>query len=337
MSRLLASEWGIRLGFFGGVLLAMAAWEVLAPRRPRIVTTPVRWASNLGLVFLNSAVLRVVAPFGLVGVASLAETHGWGLFQSIALPYWLGVAVGVILLDLAVYLQHVMFHAVPLFWRLHMVHHADLDFDATTGVRFHTLEILLSFGIKGSAVLLLGTPPVSVLIFEVLLNAMSMFNHGNVRMPAWLDRVLRWFVVTPEMHRVHHSVIIQETNCNFGFNLTWWDFLLGTYRDQPTEGHMGMTIGLSQFRDQRRADRLHWMLLLPFAGKSGEYPLNGRGPERSETRNKDMQLDAQSVSDECPPHAAYHVQEGQIHAGGPQAADRGSTLKADMFGPDGFR
>ncbi len=171
MSRFLASEWGIRLGCFGGVLMAMAVWEVLAPRRPWLVGKAVRWASNLGLVFLNSVLLRVLAPFGLVGVAALAEAGGWGLFQNVALPYWVSVAAGVVLLDLAIYLQHVMLHAVPLFWRLHMVHHADLDFDVTTGVRFHTLEILLSFGIKGSAVLLLGTPPVCVLIFEVLLNA----------------------------------------------------------------------------------------------------------------------------------------------------------------------
>ena len=286
MSHFLASEPGIRLSCFGGVLVAMAVWEALAPRRPRTVSRPVRWVSNLGLVFLNSLLLRLVAPLGTVGVAVLAETRGFGLFPNLALPYWLSVVAGVVLLDLAVYLQHVMFHAVPLFWRLHMVHHADLDFDVTTGVRFHTLEILLSFGIKGSVVLLLGPPPVAVLIFEVLLNATSMFNHGNVRMPVWLDRLLRWFVVTPEMHRVHHSVIVPETNSNFGFNLPWWDVLLGTYRDQPAAGHTEMTIGLSQFRDERQADRLHWMLLLPFGGKTGDYPVNRHGEEPSATKSR---------------------------------------------------
>ena len=286
MWHFLASEPGIRLSFFSGVLVAMVVWEALAPRRPWTVGKPVRWASNLGLVFLNSLLLRLVAPLGTVGVAVFAETRGWGLFQNLALPYWLSVVAGVVLLDLAVYLQHVMFHAVPLFWRLHMVHHADLDFDVTTGLRFHTLEILLSFGIKGSVVLLLGSPSVSVLIFEVLLNATSMFNHGNVRMPVWLDRLLRWFVVTPEMHRVHHSVMASETNSNFGFNLPWWDFLLGTYRDQPAEGHTGMTIGLSQFRDERRADWLLWMLLLPFAGKTGDYPISTRGSESSATKTR---------------------------------------------------
>lgn len=277
MWQFLASEPGIRLSFFCGVLVAMAVWETLAPRRPWTVGRMTRSMSNLGLVLLNSVLLRLLAPLGVVGVAVLAETHGWGLFQNLAVPSWLSVVAGVVLLDLAVYLQHVMLHAIPLFWRLHMVHHADLDFDVTTGVRFHTLEILLSFGIKGAVVLLLGMPPVSVLIFEVLLNATSMFNHGNVRMPAWLDRVLRCFVVTPEMHRVHHSVIVQETNSNFGFNLPWWDFMLGTYRAQPAEGHTGMTIGLSQFRDPIRADWLHWMLLLLLAGKTGDYPVNRRG------------------------------------------------------------
>ena len=202
-------------------------------------------------------------------MAIAVEARGWGLFHKLVPPGWLSIAAAVVLLDLAIYVQHVVFHAVPLLWRLHMVHHADLDFDVTTGVRFHTLEILLSFGIKAAVVLLLGPPPVSVLIFEVLLNATSMFNHGNVRMPAGLDRLLRWFVVTPEMHRVHHSVIASETNRNFGFNLPWWDFVFGTYQAQPVEGHTGMTIGLSYFRNPLRADRLHWMLLLPFAGETG--------------------------------------------------------------------
>jgi sterol desaturase/sphingolipid hydroxylase (fatty acid hydroxylase superfamily) len=160
-----------------------------------------------------------------------------------------------------------------------MVHHADLDFDVTTGVRFHAIEILLSMGIKMAAVVLLGAPAMGVVVFEVLLNATSMFNHGNVRLPAWLDRVLRLVVVTPEMHRVHHSVHARETNSNFGFNLPWWDFLLGTYRAQPADGHEDMTIGLTQFRDERRVERLHWMLLLPFLGCPGDYPINRRGKD----------------------------------------------------------
>jgi sterol desaturase/sphingolipid hydroxylase (fatty acid hydroxylase superfamily) len=253
----------------------MAAWEVLAPRRRLTTAKPVRWASNLGLVVLDTVAARLLLPLGAVGVALLAEERGWGLFNNLPLPAWLAVALSVVALDFVIYLQHVLFHAVPLLWRLHLVHHADLDFDVTTGVRFHTLEILLSLGIKAAAVILLGAPALAVLVFEVLLNATSLFNHGNVRLPAWLDRVLRLVVVTPEMHRVHHSVDPRETNSNFGFNLPWWDFLLGTYRAQPAAGHEGMTIGLEQFRDER-VERLHWMLALPFVGRVGDYPINRR-------------------------------------------------------------
>lgn len=272
-------EAGVRLGCFVGVFLAMAAWEVLAPRRILRTGKTMRWGSNLGLVVLNSVLTRFVAPLGAVGFALFAESQGWGLFNSVNAPAWLAVVVSVIVLDFAIYLQHVMFHAVPLFWRLHRVHHADLDFDVTTGLRFHTLEILLSLGIKAMAVFLLGPPALAVLIFEVLLNATSMFNHSNVRMPLGLDRVLRWLVVTPDMHRVHHSVHSRETNSNFGFNLPWWDRVMGTYRDQPAEGHTEMTIGLDDFRDERIADRLHHMLLIPITGPTGDYPLNQRGPE----------------------------------------------------------
>jgi len=284
----LKSEAGIRLICFAGVFLVMLAWEVIAPRRRLQIRRPLRWSSNLGLVGLNTVLMRLVAPLGAVGVALFAESRGWGLFQCVEVPGWFAILASVILLDLAIYLQHVMFHAVPLFWRLHMVHHADLDFDVTTGLRFHTVEILLSFGIKAAAVLLLGAPAVAVLVFEVLLNATSMFNHSNIRMPIAMDRVLRWVVVTPDMHRVHHSVYSRETNSNFGFNLPWWDRLLGTYRDQPAKGHGGMTIGLSEFRDERIADRLHRMLLLPIFGRSGDYPVNrrGRDPDKVATTQR---------------------------------------------------
>lgn len=282
----LSHEPVVRFACFAGVLLLMALWEALAPRRRLTVRRPARWFSNLGLIVLDTLVVRFLAPLGALGVAVLAAQRGWGLFNNVALPGWLAVALSVVALDLAIYFQHLMFHAVPLLWRLHMVHHADLDFDATTGVRFHTLEILLSLLIKMAAVILLGAPAVAVVIFEVLLNATSLFNHGNVRLPAALDRVLRLVVVTPEMHRVHHSVRPRETNSNFGFNLPWWDYLFGTYRAQPADGHEGMTVGLAQFRDERVADRLHWMLLLPFVGRPGAYPLGrregGGGPEGPE-------------------------------------------------------
>jgi sterol desaturase/sphingolipid hydroxylase (fatty acid hydroxylase superfamily) len=278
MTGLYQFEPAIRVACFVGVLATMAVWEMLAPRRGLTIKRPWRWASNLGLVFLNSLLLRLVAPLGAVGVALAAERLEWGLFNAIAVPRWIAVVSSVVLLDFAIYLQHVMFHAVPLFWRLHMVHHADLDIDVTTGVRFHTIEILLSLGIKSAVILLLGPPAVAVLIFEVLLNATSMFNHSNVRMPLWLDRVLRWLVVTPDMHRVHHSWYRQETNSNFGFNHPWWDRLMGTYRDQPADGHTAMTIGLSQLRDEQKSERLHWMLWLPFTKSLGDYPLNRAAP-----------------------------------------------------------
>ncbi len=282
------TEAGIRLLFFVGVLLVMIVWELVAPKRQLQIRRPFRWSSNLGLVAINTILLRLVAPLGAVGVALFAQSRGWGLFEYIDVPGWIAILLSIVLLDFAIYLQHVMFHAVPLFWRLHMVHHADLDFDVTTGLRFHTVEILLSFGIKAAVVLLLGAPAVAVLAFEVLLNATSMFNHSNIRMPVAVDRILRWLVVTPDMHRVHHSVYARETNSNFGFNLPWWDRWLGTYHDQPTQGHTGMTIGLSDFRDERIADRLHRMLLLPITGRPGDYPINRRGgaPDRVATEQQ---------------------------------------------------
>jgi sterol desaturase/sphingolipid hydroxylase (fatty acid hydroxylase superfamily) len=273
---LLRYESLIRLGCFAGVLLLMALWEALAPRRRRSVSRPLRWSSNLGLTALNTLAVRFLVPVGAVGTALVAEQRGWGVLNNVAVPGWLAVVLAVVGLDFFIYLQHVLFHAVPLLWRLHMVHHADLDFDATTGVRFHTIEILLSMGIKMAAVALLGAPALGVVAFEVLLNATSLFNHGNVRLPGWLDRLLRLVVVTPEMHRVHHSAKVSETNSNFGFNLPWWDWLFGTYRPQPAAGHEGMTIGLEQFRDER-VERLDCMLALPFLGQTGAYPVNRPG------------------------------------------------------------
>ena len=272
---LLHHEAALRLGFFFGMLALMALWEVLAPRRALTTSKTVRWASNLGIVVLNSVLLRLLFPAAAVGVAALAAQRGWGLLNNLVPPYWLAVTLSVVALDFAIYLQHVMFHAVPALWRLHRMHHADLDFDVTTGARFHPIEIILSMLIKFAAILVLGPPAVAVMIFEVLLNATAMFNHGNVRLPAALDRVLRWLVVTPDMHRVHHSVEDDETNSNFGFNLPWWDRLFGTYRDQPRAGHQGMTIGIRGFRDPKRLT-LPWMLILPFIGKVTDYAINRR-------------------------------------------------------------
>ncbi len=271
-----ANEGPIRLGFFAGMLAAVALWEIAAPRRRLTTSKLVRWFGNLGIVVINSILLRLIFPVLAVGVAVAAEESGIGLFNMLEAPVWLAILGAVILLDLAIYMQHVMFHAVPALWRLHMMHHADLDFDVTTGARFHPIEIVLSMLIKMAVVALLGAPPLAVLIFEVLLNATAMFNHANARLKPGLDRILRLVVVTPDMHRVHHSAVAQETNSNFGFNLPWWDRLLGTYRAQPEAGHEGMTIGLNQFREPRRLT-LPWMLALPFIGKVGGYPINRRG------------------------------------------------------------
>ncbi len=272
---ILDMEPAIRLGIFLGVFAIMAGWEALLPRRARSVSRWIRWPSNLGIVAVNTLLLRVLIPTAAVGLALTGEARGWGLLNALALPYWLSVVLAVVLLDLAIYLQHVMFHAVPALWRLHRMHHADLDFDVTTGARFHPIEILLSMALKLGVVAALGAPALAVLVFEVLLNATAMFNHANARLPERLDRVLRWIVVTPDMHRVHHSVVPRETNSNFGFNLPWWDRLLGTYRAQPAAGHTAMTIGLEQFRDQGDL-RLDRMLVQPFRGEAGHVSINRR-------------------------------------------------------------
>ena len=272
---ILAVEPLIRMGAFAGVLALMALWELLAPRRPQAIGRRVRWTNNLGVVVVDTLIVRFLFPTAAVGIALLGENRGWGLFNNLALPSWIEIVAAVVLLDLVIYLQHVLFHAVPALWRLHRVHHADLEFDVTTGVRFHPVEIVLSMLIKLGAVAALGAPAAGVLLFEVLLNASSMFEHGNVRLPERLDRALRWVVVTPEMHRVHHSVVPRETNSNFGFNLSWWDRLFGTYRPQPTAGHEAMTIGIEAFRDPSEL-RLDRMLLQPLRGGSGRYPLSRR-------------------------------------------------------------
>ena len=253
----------IRLGFFLGVFALMALWELVAPRRSRAVGRVARWPNNLGVAVVDTIAVRLIFPTAAVGMALSAEERGWGLLNILDWPAWLVVPVAVLLLDLAIYGQHVAFHYVPVLWRLHRMHHADLDFDVTTGVRFHPIEIVLSMIIKIAVVAALGAPAISVVIFEVLLNATSMFNHGNVRLPERLDRILRWIVVTPEMHRVHHSIVRTETDSNFGFNQPWWDYLFGTYRAQPAAGHEGMTIGIDRFREAGEL-RLDRMLLQPF-------------------------------------------------------------------------
>jgi len=262
----LANEPTVRLTAFAVVLAVMVIWEVLAPRRSRPLARRRRWPANLGIVVLNSIIIRLLFPAAAVGVALTAETQGWGLLHRYDVPSWVAVVAGVVVLDLAIYLQHVMFHAVPALWRLHRMHHADLDIDVTTGARFHPVEIMISMLIKFAAIAALGVPPVAVALFEVLLNATSMFNHGNVRIPPALEPALRRLVVTPDMHRVHHSIERDETNSNFGFNLSIWDRLFGTYRAQPRAGHQAMAIGIPDFRDAAECNSITGMLAIPFHG-----------------------------------------------------------------------
>jgi len=272
---MLAYEPHIRLTAFAGVFVVMATWEFIGPRREQTVGRGWRWPNNLGVLVVDALLVRIIFPTTAVALALFAEARGLGLFNVVALPTWFGLVASVILLDLAIYFQHVLFHAVPVLWRLHRMHHADLEIDVTTGLRFHPIEILLSMVIKLTVVVAVGAPAVAVLIFEVILNATSMFNHSNVRMRDGFDRVLRWLVVTPDMHRIHHSILSCETNSNFGFNLPWWDRLFGTYRAQPAADHEHMTIGIDQFRDPRELG-LDRMLLQPFRGDAGGYPLGNR-------------------------------------------------------------
>lgn len=270
---MLAYEEQIRLAVFFGALVAVGLVEMAAPRRKLSEKKLVRWTNNLGIVLLYTVLLRLIFPVLAVSMAQLSARNGWGFLNMVDLPLWLEVLVAVVILDLLIYLQHVMFHAIPALWRLHRMHHADLDYDVTTGLRFHPIEIILSMGIKLAAVALIGPSAIAVFLFEMLLNGMAMFNHGNFRLPIWLDNTLRWVVVTPDMHRVHHSVSPSEANTNFGFNLSWWDRLLGTYLPQPRDGHTGMTIGLGMFRESRELwlDRL---LTQPFRKGGRDYAIN---------------------------------------------------------------
>jgi len=254
----LDTELFIRVGAALCVFLVLALWEVFAPRRAMVIGRARRWPANLGIVVLDALLVRLLIPVAAVGVAVIAAQRGWGLLNITPWPMWLEVLLGFLVLDLVIYAQHFAFHKVPVLWRLHRMHHADLDIDVSTGLRFHPIEIVLSMLIKIAVVVLIGVPAIAVIAFEVALNATSMFNHSNAAMPKWLDRIVRLLMVTPDMHRVHHSVLRHETDSNFGFNLPWWDRLFGTYRPQPQAGHDRMTIGLPIFRDPQelRLDRL---------------------------------------------------------------------------------
>jgi sterol desaturase/sphingolipid hydroxylase (fatty acid hydroxylase superfamily) len=262
----------VRLSVFFGVFTAMILWEFFRPRRLLPYPRRQRWVANLGLTFLNMALVRITVGGAAYATALFTAEQGVGLLHWATLPPWAAVLVTLVGLDFAIYLQHVMFHAVPALWRLHRVHHADLGFDATTGLRFHPIEIFLSFGFKLAVVVLLGAVPWAVVAFEIILNASSLFNHGNVAMPEFIDHWLRWLLVTPDMHRIHHSARVVEANSNFGFSVSWWDRLCGTYRAAPALGHAGMEIGLSDYRTPLNLGQL---LLLPFQGDAGRYTFAG--------------------------------------------------------------
>ena len=266
-SYLLEHQTALRLALFLAVLAAMAAWEHAAPARaPREPWTR-RWRTNLGVAVFNTLLLRVALPTTAIGMAELAAAQGWGLFNQYPVAGWLAVAAGVAALDLVVYFQHVMFHAVPALARLHAAHHADPDFDTTTGIRFHPAEIVLSMFIKYAAIVTLGAPALAVLLFELLLNLTALFNHGNVRLPAALDSALRWALVTPDMHRIHHSVVEAERNSNYGFCLAIWDRLFGTYTIEPAGGQAALRIGLPEFPDARVSTTFAGLLWIPFHGR----------------------------------------------------------------------
>lgn len=244
-------EMTIRIACAVTVFAVMALWEATAPRRRMVAGRRARWPGNFGIFLIDIVAVRLLVPAAAVGVALVAAERGWGLLHNLPLPTWVQLVAGFVALDLIIYLQHRVFHAVPVLWRVHRMHHADVDIDVTTGNRFHPIEILLSMAIKIAAVIALGVPAVAVVAFEVVLNATSMFNHSNVALPAWLEPLARWLVVTPQMHQVHHSVEREETDSNFGFNLPWWDRLFRTYRAAPKAGEEGVVIGLAEFREPR--------------------------------------------------------------------------------------
>jgi sterol desaturase/sphingolipid hydroxylase (fatty acid hydroxylase superfamily) len=257
----------LRLGIFIGILLLMACLEFLFPRRTLTQPKSQRWRTNLSLVVIDIIALRLLGPISALAAAEFTMQQSWGLLPRFPLPYFVDVIIGIILLDLAIYWQHVFSHKIPLLWRLHRVHHADRDFDVTTGIRFHPIEIVLSIFYKCIIIFLLGPVVLSIILFEIILNASALFNHANVKIPTGLDKWLRLIIVTPDMHRVHHSSIPHETNSNYGFCLSVWDKIFHSYNAQPTLCHQQMQIGLTQYQTEKPS-QLTWCLMLPFSSTS---------------------------------------------------------------------
>jgi sterol desaturase/sphingolipid hydroxylase (fatty acid hydroxylase superfamily) len=250
-SFLLAHETAIRFGVLVSTFGVMALWEIMAPLRAPDTSKGIRWSNHVMLAAINMALVRVLFPVAAVALAIYASDQSIGLFNMIWAPYALTFAAGVVLLDLTVYVFHLLFHSVPVLWRIHRVHHADLDIDVSTGVRFHPIQMVIAVIIKSAVILAFGLPPLSVLTFEIASHSITLFNHGNVRLSPSVDRVLRWFIVTPDMHRIHHSIHRAETDSNFGFVLPWWDRIFGTYCAEPAAGQERMVVGIESFRTGR--------------------------------------------------------------------------------------
>ena len=263
-SWLLQNESNLRLTAFVVVFFAIAIWEWLSPKRKRLKSLTTRWINNLSLMIINTLLIRVFFPMAAVGIALIISDQQIGLLNIIEIHPIAAVMLSVILLDCAIYWQHRLMHKIPLLWRIHRVHHADPEFDVTTGLRFHPFEIAVSMIYKTLIIALLGTPVLAVLIFELLLNAGSLFNHGNIDLTAKIDTALRQVIVTPDMHRIHHSTDAIESNRNFGFALSWWDHLFGSYQSTPNVAHEEMPIGLDEYRDPKHAVFLTGVLFIPF-------------------------------------------------------------------------
>ena len=261
-------ESSARLGFFLGILILIGMWEIAAPRRGGPHSILFRWANNFSLVVFNTALMRLIFPTALVGIAVFFQETGWGLFNILSLPFWSEILFALVLLDLAIYWQHKMLHAVPLLWRIHRMHHTDIDFDVSTGVRFHPIEIILSMCIKIFVIALLGAAPLATVVFEIVLSGSAIFSHGNILIPRRFEIMLRRFLVTPDMHRIHHSIEEVETNSNFGFCLSWWDRIFATYREEPKRTHTEMCLGLGEYRS-KKWQSFAGLLRVPFAKTDG--------------------------------------------------------------------
>lgn len=271
----------IRLGSFLGIFALLTIWEISSPKRELLHLRRFRWFSNIGLIVISSVLVRFILPTAAVGVALHAEQDNLGFLNHFDIPFVVHFLLAFVLMDLAIYFQHVMFHALPMFWRFHRVHHSDLDCDITTGLRFHPFEMVISIIFKFIVIISIGAPVLAVVIFEIILNAASMFTHSNIKMHRSIETFVRWFMVTPDMHRVHHSMVENETNSNFGFFISVWDRLFGTYISQPVNGHEKMEIGLSFFREPKWQN-LRWLIYLPFVTRIHGYAINKRRIENND-------------------------------------------------------